>query len=153
MLHYTSKYCNKGVKIWFPKDDRVFNIHRLMAKTKMTYMLLHDLLHTDDYALTANSKEDAQSIVKDLIRPAITMVWPLASRRQKCYINHVQASFPTKIQVHHSVLHLDLSIQLHSMLQPQTILLEGWKQVLLPWWYHLARTPRPMTPSWLDQPG
>lgn len=39
----------------------------------MTYMLLHDLLHTDDYALTANSKEDAQSIVKDLIRPAITM--------------------------------------------------------------------------------
>lgn len=73
MLHYTSNYCNKGVKIWFPKDDRVFNIHRLMAKTKMTYMLLHDLLHTDDYALTANSKEDAQSIVKDLIRPAITM--------------------------------------------------------------------------------
>jgi len=71
MLHDTSKYCNKGVKIWFPTDDRVFNIHRLMAKTKTTYMLLHDLLHTDDYALIANSKEDAQSIVKDLIRPAI----------------------------------------------------------------------------------
>ena len=70
MLHDAFKNCNKGVKIRFRCDGGIFNLQRLKAKTRVTFLLLLELLFADDCALMAYTQEDLQSAVDDFARSA-----------------------------------------------------------------------------------
>ncbi|XDV13285.1 hypothetical protein PO909_001723 [Leuciscus waleckii] len=53
LLQYDFKDCIEGVYIHTRADGKVFNIAHLRAKTKVTKVLIHEMLFTDDAALTA----------------------------------------------------------------------------------------------------
>ena len=53
LLQYAFKDCSKGVYIHTRANGKLFNIKRLRAKTKVTEVLIRELLFADDAALTS----------------------------------------------------------------------------------------------------
>ncbi len=52
LLQYAFKDCHEGVYIHTRTGGKLFNIARLRAKTKVTEVLIHEMLFADDAALT-----------------------------------------------------------------------------------------------------
>ncbi|XP_067030893.1 uncharacterized protein [Acropora muricata] len=55
-----------GIQISYRTSGRVFNLHRLRAKTKITLALICELLYADDYAIVAHSDLDLQQLADSL---------------------------------------------------------------------------------------
>jgi len=58
-----------GINVHYRTDGRIFNLPWLNAKSKISELLVRDLLYADDCALVAHSLEDAQMIT-DCFAPA-----------------------------------------------------------------------------------
>ncbi|KAL0173433.1 hypothetical protein M9458_029401, partial [Cirrhinus mrigala] len=63
LLHYAFKDCREGVYIYTRADGKLFNIARLHAKTKVTEILIHDMLFANDAALTTHTEDGLQQLV------------------------------------------------------------------------------------------
>ena len=61
---------NSGAIIRFRSDGGVFNLQRLKARTKVSLLLLRELLFADDCALIAKTEGELQSILNDFARTA-----------------------------------------------------------------------------------
>ena len=66
MLWYAFHDCEKGVHIRFRTSGQVFNLRRLKAKTKVSQMLVRELLYADDADLVAHTAEEMQEIMDRL---------------------------------------------------------------------------------------
>ena len=66
MLQDAFKDCSSGVMILFRRDSGIFNLQRLKDWTKMSLLLLHELL----CALIAYTEDKLQSILNDFVRAA-----------------------------------------------------------------------------------
>ena len=66
---------SSGVMIRFRSDGGIFNLRRLKARTKVSLLLLRELLFADDCALIAHTEDELQSILNDFERAAFTL-WP-----------------------------------------------------------------------------
>ena len=66
LLQYAFKDCREGVYIRTRADGRLFNIARLRAKTKVTEVLIREMLFADDAALTAHTEHGLQQLVSRL---------------------------------------------------------------------------------------
>ena len=56
LLRYTFNHCDKGVFVCNHSDGRLFNLPRLLnSNTKVSEVLVSELLFADDAALTAQS--------------------------------------------------------------------------------------------------
>ncbi|GAA6071721.1 uncharacterized protein LOC117871822, partial [Tachysurus ichikawai] len=63
LLQYAFKDCSEGVYIHTRTDGKLFNIARLRAKTKVTEVLIRELLFADDAALTSHTEDGLQKLV------------------------------------------------------------------------------------------
>ncbi|GAA6107151.1 uncharacterized protein LOC118407100 [Tachysurus ichikawai] len=63
LLQYAFKDCSKGVYIHTRTDGKLFNIARLRAETKVTEVLIRELLFADDAALTSHTEDGLQKLV------------------------------------------------------------------------------------------
>ena len=61
-LQYAFKDCSEGVYIHTRADGKLFNIARLRAKTKVTHMLIREILFADDAALTSHTEYGLQQL-------------------------------------------------------------------------------------------
>lgn len=53
----------KGVYIRYRSTGRLFNIRRLLAKTKVSHALIRDFLYADDCDLVAHTEQDLQNLI------------------------------------------------------------------------------------------
>lgn len=70
MLQDAFRNCSSGVMIRFRSDGGIFNLRRLKARTKVSLLLLRELLFADDCALIAHTEDELQSILNDFERAA-----------------------------------------------------------------------------------
>ena len=70
MLYDAFKNCNKGIMIRFRQDGGIFNLQRLKARSKVSSLLLRELLFADDCALLAYTEDDLQSMLDDFAKAA-----------------------------------------------------------------------------------
>ena len=63
LLQYAFKDCSDGVYIHTRSDGGLFNLARLRAKTKVTEVLIRELLFADDAALTSHTEDGLQRLV------------------------------------------------------------------------------------------
>ena len=70
MFQDAFKDCSIGVMIIFRSDGGIFNLQRLIARTKVCLLLLHELLFADNCALIAYTEDELQSILNDFARAA-----------------------------------------------------------------------------------
>lgn len=66
LLKYAFKDCSEGVYIHTRADGKLFNIARLRAKTKVTEVLIRELLFADDAALTSHTEDGLRQLVSHL---------------------------------------------------------------------------------------
>ena len=66
LLQYAFKDCSEGIYIHTRADGRLFNIARLRAKTKVTKVLIREMLFADDAALTSHTEDGLQQLVNRL---------------------------------------------------------------------------------------
>ena len=70
ILHDAFRNCNSGAMIRFRSNGGIFNLQRLKARTKVSLLLLRELLFGDDCALIAHTEDELQSILNDFARVA-----------------------------------------------------------------------------------
>ena len=70
ILQDAFRNCNSGAMIRFRSDDGIFDLQRLKARTKVSLLLLRELLFADDCALIAHTEGELQSILNDFARAA-----------------------------------------------------------------------------------
>lgn len=70
MLQDAFRNCGSGVMIRFRSDGGIFNLQRLKAQTKVSLLLLRELLFADIWALIAHTEDELQSILNDFARAA-----------------------------------------------------------------------------------
>ena len=70
MLQDAFRNCSSGVMIRFRSDGGIFNLQRLKAQTKVSLLLLRELLFAEDCALIAHTEDELQSILNDFARAA-----------------------------------------------------------------------------------
>ena len=70
MFHDSFEDCPQGVLIQFHTDCSVLNLQRLKAKSRITEILLRDLLFADDCALFSHNLEDVQFIFNSFVQSA-----------------------------------------------------------------------------------
>ena len=70
MLHAAFRNCDKGVYLQKRSDGNIFNLRRFNAKTKVSDILIRDLLFADDCALVAHTIEDIEFIMDCLSNTA-----------------------------------------------------------------------------------
>ena len=63
LLQYAFKDCSEGVYIHTRSDGKLFNMARLRAKTKVTKVLIREMLFADDAALTSHTEDGLQQLV------------------------------------------------------------------------------------------
>ncbi|GAA6107071.1 uncharacterized protein LOC118407100 [Tachysurus ichikawai] len=63
LLQYAFKDYSEGVYIHTRTDGKLFNIARLRAKTKVTEVVIRELLFADDAALTSHTEDGLQKLV------------------------------------------------------------------------------------------
>ena len=63
MLWDAFKNLNPGIWIRFRNDEKMFNLRRLQAKTKVLEEFVHKLLLADDCSRVAHSQENIKSIL------------------------------------------------------------------------------------------
>ena len=63
MLHVAFRNCDKGVYLLTRSDGNIFNLRRFNAKTKVSDVLIRELLFADDCVLVAHTNEDIQFIM------------------------------------------------------------------------------------------
>ena len=60
MLREVKEDLNEGIYINFTTDGSIFNLRRLLARTKTLEVVILDLLFTDDRTLLAHTEEPLQ---------------------------------------------------------------------------------------------
>ncbi|KAJ8398995.1 hypothetical protein AAFF_G00416620 [Aldrovandia affinis] len=68
ILHLTSQNLPEGVKLMYRTDDRLFNLNRFKAKSKVLTSTIMELQYADDNAVVAYSEADLQSILNAFAR-------------------------------------------------------------------------------------
>ena len=63
MLHVAFRNCDKGVYLQTRSNGNIFNLRRFNAKTKVSDILIRDLLFADDCELVVHTIEDIQIIM------------------------------------------------------------------------------------------
>jgi hypothetical protein len=63
LLQYAFKDCNEGVFLRTRSDGKLFNIARLRAKTKVSRVLIREMLFADDAALVSHTEAGLQQLV------------------------------------------------------------------------------------------
>ena len=63
LLQYAFKDCSEGVYIHTRADGKLFNIARLRAKTKITEVLIREMLFAYDAALASHTEDGLQQLV------------------------------------------------------------------------------------------
>ena len=86
------KNCNLDVRVWHRHNGGLFNTRRLKARTKVSYVLIRELLYANDCALACLSEEDAQRLMDCFALSAVCFVLTISIKRQRCYYN--QSSVP-----------------------------------------------------------
>ena len=66
LLQYAFMNCREGVFLHTRSDGKLFNIARLRAKTKVTKVLIHEMLFADDAAVVSHTEEGLQQLVSRL---------------------------------------------------------------------------------------
>ncbi len=67
LLQYAFKDCHEGVYIHTRTGGKLFNIARLRAKTKVTEVLIREMLFADDAALTSHTVDGLQQACQSLL--------------------------------------------------------------------------------------
>ena len=70
MLHDVFRNCSSGAMIRLSSNGGLFNLQRLRARTKVSFLLLRELLFADDCALITHNEDELQSILNDFARVA-----------------------------------------------------------------------------------
>lgn len=63
LLQYAFKDCTEGIFVHTRSDGRLFNIARFRTKTKVTKVLIREMLFADDAALVSHSENGLQQLV------------------------------------------------------------------------------------------
>ena len=63
MLKHAFDTTTEGIYLRTRSDGRVFNLARLGAKTKVSEVLIRDMLFADDAAVATHTQEELQSLV------------------------------------------------------------------------------------------
>ena len=71
LLQYAFKDCSEGVLLHTRSDGKLFNIARLRAKTRVTKVLIREMLFAVDAALASHTEAGLQQLVNHLATPAI----------------------------------------------------------------------------------
>ena len=66
LLQYAFMNCREGVFLHTRSDGKLFNIARLCAKTKVTKVLIREMLFADDAAVVSHTEEGLQQLVSRL---------------------------------------------------------------------------------------
>ena len=66
MLTYTFGTASDGIYLHTRHDGKLFNLKRLRAKTKVTCVLIREMLFADDAALVSHTQEGLQCLVDRL---------------------------------------------------------------------------------------
>ena len=66
MLHDVFRNCKSGAMIRFRSIGGIFSLQCLKARTKVSLLLLPELLFADDCALIAHTEDELKSILNDL---------------------------------------------------------------------------------------
>ena len=79
--------CSIGVPVQFHTDGNVFNLRRLLAKTKVQCQVIRELLFADDCALLAHTEKEAQELFNRFSDAARRFGLTVSLRRQKYCCN------------------------------------------------------------------
>ena len=63
LLKHAFDTTTEGIYLRTRSDDRLFNLARLRAKTKVREVLIRDMLFADDAAVVAHAQEELQSLM------------------------------------------------------------------------------------------
>ena len=66
MLIYTLGTASDGIYLHTRQDDKLFNLKRLQAKTKVTCVLIREMLFADDAVLVSYTQEGLQCLMNRL---------------------------------------------------------------------------------------
>ena len=94
MFQDAFKDCNSGVMIRFRSDGGIFNLQRLKAQTKVSLLLLRELLFADDCALIAYTEDELQSILNDFARAASRYGLTISIKKTKVMFQPKPGSSP-----------------------------------------------------------
>ena len=90
MLQDAFKDCSSGVMILFRRDSGIFNLQRLKDRTKMSLLLLHELL----CALIAYTEDKLQSILNDFVRAASRYGFTISIKKTEVMFQPKSGSSP-----------------------------------------------------------
>ena len=96
LLHDVFRNCNRGAMIRFRSNGGIFNLQRLKARTKVSLLLLPELLFADDCALIAHSEDEVQSILNDLATVVSRKGLTISITKAKVMLQPRLGSFPLR---------------------------------------------------------
>ena len=94
---------NSGAIIRFRSDGGIFNLQHLNAWTKVSLLLLRELLFADDCALIAHTEDELQSSLNDVATESSITLWPYNQHNK----NRSDASAESRQQLPSRSCHLD----------------------------------------------
>ncbi|RXN14061.1 RNA-directed DNA polymerase from mobile element jockey-like protein [Labeo rohita] len=83
LLKYAFKDCSEGVYIHTRSDGKLYNIAHLCAKTKITEVLIREMLFADDAALTSHTEDGLQQLVTCLFHACKEFGLTISLRKTK----------------------------------------------------------------------
>ena len=95
MIKDAFKNCNLGVRVRYRNDGGLFNPRRLKARTKVSYVLICELLYADDCALACLSEEDAQRLMDCFARSAVHFGLTISIKKTEVLLQPKLGTIPT----------------------------------------------------------
>ena len=93
MLQDASRNCSSCVMITFRSDSGIFDL-RLKAQTKVSLLLLRELLFEDDCALIVHTEDELQSILNDFARAASRYGFTISIKKTEVMFRPKPSSSP-----------------------------------------------------------
>ena len=95
MIKEAFKNCDLGVRVRHRHDGGLFNPRRLKARTKVSYVLIRELLYADDCALACLSEEEAQRLMDCFARSAVRFGLAISIKKTEVLLQPKLGTIPT----------------------------------------------------------